>query len=44
MLVTHRDKTGALAWRTPGGTNDNWEVLVKGAMVGELESVNFDEL
>ena len=24
--------------------NDNWEVLVNGKIVGELESVNFDEL
>ena len=24
--------------------NDNWEVLVNGTMVGELEAVNFDEL
>jgi S-adenosylmethionine decarboxylase len=24
--------------------NDNWEVLVKGDVIGELDSVNFDEL
>ena len=24
--------------------NDNWEVLVNGTIVGELEAVNFDEL
>jgi hypothetical protein len=24
--------------------NENWEVLVKGETIGELDSVNFDEL
>jgi S-adenosylmethionine/arginine decarboxylase-like enzyme len=24
--------------------NDNWQVLVKGRTIGELETVNFDEL
>jgi hypothetical protein len=24
--------------------NENWEVLVKGDVIGELDSVNFDEI
>jgi len=24
--------------------NENWEVLVKGEVIGELDSVNFDEI
>jgi hypothetical protein len=24
--------------------NDNWEVLVKGEVIGEVDSVNFDDI
>jgi hypothetical protein len=24
--------------------NENWEVLVRGEVIGELDSVNFDEI